>query len=360
MRWWSATCLRIRSRSACRRPCDPGQCHDRDPVRQGTNHDLGVVAIGRNEGARLRACLASVIAGAGCTVYVDSGSTDGSAELARSMGAVVVDLDMRQPFTAARARNVGFEMLLSTLPGVQFVQFVDGDCEVRPDWFVQARSFLDANPQVAAVCGRRRERFPERSVYNLLCDLEWNTPIGDTRACGGDVLMRAAALRQVGGYRADLIAGEEPELCIRLRGAGWRVWRADLEMTLHDAGMTRIGQWWKRTTRTGFAFAEGAHLHGASPERHWVRESRSAWLWGLGLPITIIGAATLFSPWWWLVAALYPLQVLRLFLRGSGPVKARAWRAVFLVLSKFAEAYGQATFVARRWSGGPAKLIEYK
>ena len=321
---------------------------------------LGVVAIGRNEGDRLRTCLASVVEQAGVTVYVDSGSTDGSVELARGLGAVVVDLDMQLPFTAARARNAGVQRLATIAPDVQFVQFVDGDCEVRAGWLSQACAFLESHADVAAVCGRCRERFPERSVYNLLCDLEWDTAVGETRACGGNVLMRSEAFRQAGGYREDLIAGEEPELCIRLRAAGWRVWRIDAEMALHDAAMTRFAQWWKRSNRAGFAFAEGAHLHGAPPERHWVRESRSAWLWGAGLPLAIAAAALLWSPWAWLASVVYPVQVLRLFLRASGTAGTRAWRAVFLVLGKFAEAYGQATYLARRWSGGPTKLIEYK
>jgi GT2 family glycosyltransferase len=322
--------------------------------------DVGAVVIGRNEGERLRVCLASVRAQSSKVVYVDSGSTDGSAEMARAMGVAVVDLDMRVAFTAARARNAGFARLLALHPEVSLVQLVDGDCEVHPAWLSTARAFLELNPDVAAVCGRRRERFPERSVYNLLCDIEWDTPVGEALACGGDVLMRVDALRQVGGYRDDLIAGEEPELCVRLRAQGWRIWRLEAEMTLHDAGMTRFGQWWNRTTRAGFAFAEGAHLHGGPPERHWVRESRSAWAWGASMPLAIGLAAVLWGPWWLLALAIYPLQMLRLYLRSRGPTKTRAWRAVFLVLGKFAEAFGQGKYIARRWSGGPTQLIEYK
>ena len=329
-------------------------------VRLPASHLTGSVVIGRNEGERLRVCLNSLRSRTKMTVYVDSGSTDGSVDLARSLGAVIVDLDMRLPFTAARARNAGFDCLLENSPDVQFVQFVDGDCEVHPVWVDQARAFVESHPNVAAVCGRRRERYPERSIYNQLCDLEWNTPVGEARACGGDVLMRVAALEQVGGYREDLIAGEEPELCIRLRLSGWKIWRLNAEMTLHDAAMTRFGQWWQRSSRAGFAFAEGARLHGAPPERHWVRESRSAWAWGAAIPIGIIACAVLWSPWALFVLAIYPLQMLRLFLRVDGAPRTRASRAIFLVLGKFAEAYGQARFMARRWSGGAPKLIEYK
>ena len=173
---------------------------------------------------------------------------------------------MTIPFTAARARNEGFACVQRLLPTMRYVQFVDGDCEVVGSWLLQAQAFLDTHPDVAVVCGRRRERFPQRSIYNLLCDLEWDTPIGEAKACGGDALMRADAFAAACGFRADLIAGEEPELCVRLRANGWKVWRLAEEMTLHDATMTRFGQWWRRTLRGGYAFAEGASLHGAAPD----------------------------------------------------------------------------------------------
>lgn len=322
---------------------------------------LAVVAIGRNEGERLRACLASVIGAADLVVYVDSGSTDDSVAMARGLGAEVVTLDMRVPFTAARARNTGWRRVRALRPELQLVQFVDGDCSVADGWLATAHAFLGVHPEVAAVCGRRRERFPERSVYNLLCDMEWDVPPGEVRACGGDVLMRVVALDAVGGYRDAIIAGEEPELCVRLRAAGWRIHRLADEMTAHDAAMTQLSQWWKRSMRTGFTYAEGAALHGAPPERHKVRESRSVWFWGLGLPLALALAALLWSPWWLAGLLVYPLQMLRLFVRGPGPTaRARAWRAVFLVLGKFAELAGQCKYLALRWSGRQAQLIEYK
>ena len=67
--------------------------------------DVAVVAIGRNEGERLRACLHSVLDVAALVVYVDSGSSDGSAQRARAHCAEVVELDPARPFSAARARN---------------------------------------------------------------------------------------------------------------------------------------------------------------------------------------------------------------------------------------------------------------
>ena len=321
---------------------------------------VGVVVIGRNEGGRLERCLASLLGTADKVVYVDSGSTDGSVQMAQGLGVEVVALDMRLPFTAARARNEGFQCLQRLLPGIQYVQFVDGDCEVAADWLAKAQAFLQEHPSVAVVCGRRRERFPQRSIYNYLCDLEWDTPIGEAKACGGDALMRADAFTAEAGFRADLIAGEEPELCVRLRAAGWKVWRLDAEMTLHDAAMTSFGQWWRRTLRGGHAFAEGAFLHGASPERHWLRESRRAWLWGLGIPVGVV-LACLILGWLGLILLLvYPLQVARLALRGEGSARENWLPALFLVLGKFPEMLGQVKFLLSRVGAGKTTLIEYK
>ncbi|MET0335687.1 MAG: glycosyltransferase family A protein [Rhizobacter sp.] len=322
--------------------------------------DVAVVVIGRNEGERLRACLTSVVRFAGLAVYVDSNSTDDSVAMAKAMGVDVIVLDPDVPFTAALARNAGWRRVLELSPAIEFIQFVDGDCAVVEGWIPKAHDFLRQQPEVVAVCGRRRERYPDRSIYNLLCDLEWATPIGETRSCGGDVMMRATALQAVEGYRASLIAGEEPELCVRLRARGGRIWRLDEEMTLHDAAMTRLGQWWKRSMRAGFAYAEGAHLHGKPPERHCVRASRRAWTWGLVLPVLAVLGAVLWSPWALAVLLVYPVQALRLYLGFAGPLKARVARAGFTVLGKFAEVVGQIKFVMLRLSGRRARLIEYK
>lgn len=316
---------------------------------------VGAVIIGRNEGARLRNCLVSVLPSVQQAVYVDSGSTDGSVEMAREMGADVLELDMDSPFTAARARNEGYRRLLSLNPGVRFVQFVDGDCEVVPDWMQTALQHIGANPECAVVCGRRRERYPERSIYNLMCDLEWDTPVGDALSCGGDALFRVEALVQAGGYRDGLIAGEEPELCLRLRYMGWRIHRVDHDMTRHDAAITRWAQWWRRTVRGGHAFAEGAWLHGASPERHWVRHTARAVVWGVLFPLVIVLMVMVYGPQGGLAGLLYPIQWLRLSLRDHSPRIA-----FFAVMGKFAEAQGVLKFCNSKLFGRAGRIIEYK
>ncbi len=321
---------------------------------------IGVVVIGRNEGERLRRCLASIAGQAEAVVYVDSGSTDGSVELARFFGVRTINLDMRVPFTAARARNAGFALLREVRPDLGYVQFVDGDCELAPGWLQAACAFLDNHAGVAMVCGRLRERHPDRSVYNLLCDIEWDAPTGESRACGGNAMARVGALAVAGGYRDALIAGEEPELCLRLRTAGWKIWRLPDEMAWHDAAMTKFSQWWRRAMRGGYAFAEGAFMHGDSTERHGVVESRRIWWWAAMLPALILLAVLVMGAWGGVLLAIYPLQVVRLARRGKrSAIENLAW-ALFNVLGKFPQLIGQLRFHSARLAAGEARLIEYK
>ncbi|MDP9017498.1 MAG: glycosyltransferase [Candidatus Eremiobacteraeota bacterium] len=321
----------------------------------------GVIVIGRNEGERLKLCLQSIGSFVDRIVYVDSGSTDGSVGFVKNLGAEVVELDMSTPFTAARARNEGTKKLLQRWPTLEYLFFVDGDCEVVQGWPEKATRFLDEHPDVAVVWGRRRERYPEKSVYNMLCDIEWSEfPIGEIKSCGGDIIMRVSAFRQVAGYRAELICGEEPEMCVRLRQAGWLVWRLGEEMTLHDAAMYHFGQWWKRMVRGGYGFAQGAELHGAPPERHWVSESRRIWIWGLLAPLTTVILAAVFGGWFMLLLLIYPLRVIRLALRGKRSPRQNWWRASALVLATFPEMLGQFKFMLDRFRRSKSGLIEYK
>jgi GT2 family glycosyltransferase len=326
----------------------------------GVANDIVVVVIGRNEGGRLERCLASVSGQVRLVVYVDSGSTDGSSERARDMGAEVIDLDMSTAFTAARGRNAGLERALALHPEVQFVQFVDGDCEIEQGWLETAQDFLRRQPDVAVAFGRRKERFPDKTVYNRLCDIEWHVPAGEVRACGGDAMFRTAALMQVGGYRADLIAGEEPELCVRLRAKGWRVFSLDLPMTRHDAAMTKFSQWWQRAKRCGYAFAAGSRLHGAPPERHWVRETQRAVLWGALIPLAAIVGTLAAGPFGLLVLRVYPAQMLRLYLGRRRTSAAPLLTACFNVLARFPEALGVLRFYLDMRAGRAGSLIEYK
>lgn len=323
---------------------------------------VGVVVIGRNEGERLRRCLASLPAGAH-VVYVDSGSSDGSPELAARAGATVVALDRSAPFTAARGRNAGLERLRADRPELELAQLVDGDCLLAPGWLGEAVTALRSDPKLAIVCGRRREQFPDGTIYNRLCDLEWDGEPGETRECGGDALVRIGALLDAGGFRASMIAGEEPELCFRLRERGWKIRRLAAEMTAHDAAIHRFRQWWTRQVRAGYAYALCFALHGRSPERFRARELRSIVFWGAAVPAAALLAAALWRPLGLVPLALYAVLYRRVrdarLRRDPDPRHARL-DAAFCVLGKFAQLWGVTRFAWERLRGKRVELIEYK
>ncbi len=316
---------------------------------------VAAIVIGRNEGERLVRCLTSLQGKAAPIVYVDSGSTDGSVEAAKALGADVLNLDMSRPFTAARARNAGLGRLKELGSDAPFVQLIDGDCEMQEGWIETARNYLKAQPKVAMVAGRLRERFPEATIWNRLADAEWDTATGDVAAVGGISMLRRAAADEKGGFREDLIAGEEPEFCLRLRRRGWRIHRLPDEMAWHDIAMTKVSQWWKRCKRCGHAYAEGAALHGAGPERYRVRETIRSLAWGAGVPLLALAGAVFLTPWALGLLLLWPLQMLRLGAKGYSPA-----RAIFLTLGTLPEALGVLGYHMGRLSGRKRALIEYK
>jgi glycosyltransferase involved in cell wall biosynthesis len=332
-------------------------------------HNLGIVVIGRNEGERLRVCLES-LRDVERKVYVDSGSTDGSQALARRMGVTVVELPTPPNFTAARARNEGLAKLIELDPELKFVQMIDGDCEVAPHWLDHAAAALAADDRIAAVFGRLRERHPDASVYNMLCDDEWNVPVGEAASCGGNAMFRVEALTEAGGYSPGLIAGEEPDLCLRMRRKQWRIVRIDAEMGVHDAAISRFSQYWRRARRGGHACAELLHRHGRGSDPHWKRQALSTWVWagGLlgGLSLGLIGLAS--GADWMLYAAaaaagLFAAQTIRLVLvrrrEGWNFRRAGAW-AVLLMAGKIPQLLGFVQFHLRRGNSARLKLIEYK
>lgn len=326
-------------------------------------NEIGVVIIGRNEGKRLVECFRSIIGKINRIVYVDSGSTDGSIENARQLDIEVVELDMTLPFTAARGRNAGLAKLKESVPAPEFVQFIDGDCKIADGWFETALNTIKKQKNVAVVFGRRREEFPDKTSYNRIVDMEWENPMGESNACGGDALMRMKALEEVGGYNDSLIAGEEPEMCLRMRRKGWRILRIGNEMTLHDANITRFKQLWKRSVRCGHAYFDGFVMYGMSKDRYRTQQVLSVFFWALFIPFISIGLTAITKGW----------SLALLFSYGLLWYRIRKWRlrmnnnslhvskyAAFYTIAKFAEFQGMLQNIFNRIIKKKAEIIEYK
>jgi GT2 family glycosyltransferase len=335
-----------------------GETAVEDPSR------VGLVVIGRNEAARLGACLSSIPAGLAGVVYVDSGSHDASVRIARRAKVEVVRLAADRPFTAARARNAGLMRLLELVPRIEKVQFIDGDCTLASGWIEVAAKTLDRRPDVVAVAGSLHELHPERSIYNRLCQLEWErVPLGEAKSFGGIVMIRVESLVRVGGWNPAVIAAEDDELAIRLRRMGGKILRLEDSMAHHDAEITHFAQWWKRAVRCGHAYAQVAALHGSGSERYFVHERRRALLWGAMLPLaSALGALPTMGSSLWMLS-IYPLQVTRLFVRELANERSRrdaALIALSSLVGRFAEARGVLEYETTRLRGREPSIIEYK
>ncbi len=327
---------------------------------------LSVVIIGRNEGDRLARCLESVAALRGVPgqkqiIYVDSASTDGSPRIARDFGAEVIALNAGGS-SAASGRNSGWRSARAP-----FVLFLDGDTVLQPDFPRLALDAISQDERTAAVWGHRREIHPGRSIYNRVLDLDWIYAPGETQYCGGDVLMRKCSLEQVDGYDSTLIAGEEPELCRRLRHCGYRILHIDSPMTGHDLNITRFSQYWRRALRAGHAYAEISARFRATSDPMWLQESKSNIVRGGFWATSLLGCVALlgFSPvplllWLALLVALSFRSGRRASWKAPGHTALLLLYGIHSQLQQIPILLGQLQFDRNRRKGRRGELIEYK
>ena len=326
---------------------------------------VSVVVIGKNEGMRLERCLKSVRR-MSCkgfrteVIYVDSGSIDNSIELANRLGATTIALNSLHP-TAALGRNVGWRLAQGN-----FILFLDGDTVLDPHFV--AESLPDFTEKTAVVWGHRRELFPSASVYQRVLDLDWVYKAGESAFCGGDALFLRKVLERTDGFDVNLIAGEEPELCQRILELGYVIQHVDRAMTGHDLGMMRFGQYWRRATRAGHAYAEVSDRFATSAKAFWTQESRSNYFRASVLVLSAVSAsvATL------LLARLWPFafwSTTFCMLAGQTAWKARwkssDWTVLLLYgfhshLQHIPICLGQLRYRLNRQQGRQASLFEYK
>jgi len=326
---------------------------------------IAAVVIGRNEGDLLAPSLTSVATAGLPTVYVDSGSSDGSAGVARGLGVATVELDSTRPFSAARGRNEGVGEVLRRWPGTEFIMFLDGDCELDPLFPARALEVFKQKPECAVVVGHLSERHPEASVYNRLCAIEWRSPAGlieNMNGLGGIMMIRVTAFRGVDGFNEQAIAGEEPDLGLRLMLAGHTIMKIDEPMASHDAQILRFGQWWTRAVRSGHALAHRYARHGRTRFRDGRRELLSALFWGLGLPLAVLLTLIPTRGWSLLFLGGYGLLGWRVYRHYSSSGLSRSdarLAARFIVYGKFAQALGILRYCVNR-ARGRFHIIEYR
>jgi len=313
---------------------------------------LSFVVIGLNEAVHLEACLRSALEAswpeeAREVIYVDSGSTDGSLEIARGLEVRVLRLEDPRP-NAAKGRNLGWKNAKGKL-----VQFLDGDMEVHPDWPRKGWETLKEHPEAGLVFGHVLEKHP-KNLFSRLFELDWG-PVreGPEKVVGGAALYRADALRATGGFDASLGGGEEPELCWRLRNLhGLSAWRVDAPMVTHDLAMTTLRQWWRRAVRDGRSFAAVATRFWGTDDPLWKKHLVNLLLVGTSIPAAFLLSLVLATP--------LPLLVFLLALGGLIARKAFQWwrrtgdlplgvlYALHVYLGKFPLALGAWGYLLKR------------
>lgn len=327
---------------------------------------LSVVIIGRNEGERLRRCLESVetmdpIGGEVEVIYVDSGSVDNSIALAQSYGAKILKVESSRP-TAALGRNTGWRVAKAPI-----LLFLDGDTVLNPSFVNNSLGEFE-DPKVAIVWGHRREMYPENTLYNRVLDLDWIYPPGPSEFCGGDALMRKAVLEEVNGYDATLIAGEEPEMCGRIRSRGYVILHVDHKMTGHDLAMSRWSQYWRRAFRAGYAYAQVSRRFKTSETNLWSSEVRRNFI-RAAFVVGLLAVGTAASLFWMSVLPILAVLAFFLLLAVRTAIRVR-WKCedfstrflygIHSHLQHVPIAVGQLAFLRDLSRGRDRHLIEYK
>ncbi len=201
---------------------------------------ISVIVIGKNEGARLDACLQSVREALSLLshelLYVDSRSTDDSLQIAASHGARCFLLEETHT-TAGLGRFVGTQEAHG-----EYLLFLDGDMRLHKDFVEHAITAMVQRGYDGA-CGIRRDVYLRADGSESVCENYYGcTAERLAPEFGGAILLKAEALASCGGWSTDTVACEESELHARLLASHLRIVELPVPMITHiDAVRDRRG-----------------------------------------------------------------------------------------------------------------------
>lgn len=303
---------------------------------------VGIVIIGRNEGAKLEEVFGAVKHANCPIIYVDSDSSDNSLQIAKSQGIETLSLQGVPNLNASKARNAGYRKLIEKHPSLQFIQFLDGDCTLINGWVSEALNLIQQRIDVAIICGTLAEKNHHISNYKLLSSLEWKAPIGEVLFTGGNFLIRKSSFEQVGQWDEDIIAAEDNVICHKIRQAGWKILRANVKMAVHDSSIVNFYSFWNRCVRTGYAFAQVASKFGHENHNMFTREVRSTIIFGGIIPLLIL-VCLFWNPWISLaLLSAYLALFVKIYIKlpGDWSQSESLIYAASCVISKFPGFYG--------------------
>ena len=199
-----------------------------------------VIVPVRNGARFLPTCLGSIASdpypdGRRELVVADNGSTDGTAELAASLGARVMS---KHGVPVSVLRNEGVRQSSGDL-----LAFIDVDHEIAPGWLAAAVRILNDPRVVAAGAPCHPPPTPTwvQAMYNAMRD-HADRPI-ETRWLGaGNMVVRRSAFEGVGGFDGSLEACEDVDLSRRLRKAGGRLVNTPEMVNQHFGDPATLGE----------------------------------------------------------------------------------------------------------------------
>ncbi len=239
-------------------------------------------------------------------VLVDNASTDNTANIAKeiwesSVSPARLRIVSEPQLGLAFARQRGIAEA-----SYEFLCFIDDDNWVDPNWVRNVRDVMRDHPEVGACGGLSQAEFggpPPRwfteysYLYAVMPESKHSGNVSNSRLLwGAGLTLRRSALARlselgfesvlVGRTGKQLSSGEDTELCLALRMAGWSLWLEPRLHFIHYLPSRRLEWNYLRRLAFGSAFATPAHdalYFVRKPPRRGllrvVRAARESWLW---------------------------------------------------------------------------------
>lgn len=252
---------------------------------------VGVVVPAYDGGDDLLACLASVAASTtppATVVVVDNASTDGAVAAAQRRYTAIEVIRNATNRGFGAACNQGVDVLLAT--GHDFVLLLNQDALLEPATLAEMTAFAVAHPRAGVVGALTvSTRLAADGAPVLLYNGAWRgllplwqhipgigrssrdaspQPRRVDYVWGHGMLLRAAALRAVGGFDPGFFMYcEDLDLCRRMAAAGWEVWCDSAAVMRHavadGARATQSEAWrWRMKMASARHFYRKEHRRG--------------------------------------------------------------------------------------------------
>jgi len=214
---------------------------------------VSIIIIGKNEESNLGNCFRSVLemdypADRFEVIYVDTGSTDRSLEIARKSNVRAVEEHAQFP-SPGLARNRGIQEAQYDI-----IHFIDGDMTIDSGYLRKAVSFLDTD-RIACVIGNVSERRSDRSFLARVLNYPWSIRrSGFVEAPGAGGTFLKGVLQMINGYNPLILKGQETELGYRIRQKGYRIYKIEHTMGVHHYGINNLCDLAKRSYLMGISY----------------------------------------------------------------------------------------------------------